>query len=146
MLVGGAPGSTAGGFKVTTLAVLLVTASAVLRRQASPECFKRRLMPEALTNAATIVVLYFTLFFVGGAVICGLEDISLMEALFETASAIGTVGLTLGATPTLGTASKLILIFLMYFGRVGGLTLIYAMLSGKNHPSAMMPQEKVTVS
>ena len=146
MLVGGAPGSTAGGFKVTTLAVLLVTASAVLRRQASPECFKRRLMPEALTNAATIVVLYFTLFFVGGAVICGLENISLMEALFETASAIGTVGLTLGATPTLGTASKLILIFLMYFGRVGGLTLIYAMLSGKNHPSAMMPQEKVTVS
>lgn len=75
-----------------------------------------------------------------------MEDITLMEALFETASAVGTVGLTLGATPTLGTMSKLILIFLMYFGRVGGLTLIYAMLSGKNRQTSLYPQEKVTVS
>ena len=97
-------------------------------------------------NAATIVLLYFTLFFTGGAAICAMEDITLMEALFETASAVGTVGLTLGATPTLGTMSKLILIFLMYFGRVGGLTLIYAMLSGKNRQTSMYPQEKVTVS
>lgn len=146
MLVGGAPGSTAGGFKVTTLAVLVLTASAILRRQSAPECFGRRLMPEALMNAATIVLLYFTLFFTGGAAICAMEDITLMEALFETASAVGTVGLTLGATPTLGTISKLILIFLMYFGRVGGLTLIYAMLSGKNRQTSMYPQEKVTVS
>lgn len=84
-------------------------------------------MPEALTNAMTIVLMYLILFFAGGAIICGLEGIPLMDAMFETASAIGTVGLTLGATPTLGTASKLILIFLMYFGRVGGLTLIYAL-------------------
>ena len=146
MLIGGAPGSTAGGFKVTTLSVLILTTIAVLRRQPGPECFGRRLMPEALTNAAAIFVLYFTLFFAGGAAICAMEDITLMEALFETASAIGTVGLTLGATPSLGIASKLILIFLMYFGRVGGLTLIYAMLSGKTRPAAQYPQERITLS
>ncbi len=146
MLIGGAPGSTAGGFKVTAFAVLLIAAAATLHRQAYPECFGRRLMPESLSNAAAIVILYFTLFFAGGAVICGLEDLPLMDALFESASAIGTVGLSLGATPTLGTASKLILIFLMYFGRVGGLTLIYAMLASKKPPASMLPQEKVIVS
>ena len=117
MLIGGAPGSTAGGFKVTALAVLFVNASAVLRHRSCTQCYGRRLMPEALTNAMTIVLMYLILFFAGGAIICGLEGIPLMDAMFETASAIGTVGLTLGATPTLGTASKLILIFLMYFGR-----------------------------
>ena len=146
MLIGGAPGSTAGGFKVTAFAVLLIAAAATLHRQAYPECFGRRLMPESLSNAAAIVILYFTLFFAGGAVICGLEDLPLMDALFESASAIGTVGLSLGATPTLGTASKLILIFLMYFGRVGGLTLIYAMLASEKPPASMLPQEKVIVS
>lgn len=146
MLIGGAPGSTAGGFKVTALAVLFVNASAVLRHRSCTQCYGRRLMPEALTNAMTIVLMYLILFFAGGAIICGLEGIPLMDAMFETASAIGTVGLTLGATPTLGTASKLILIFLMYFGRVGGLTLIYALLANKPQPASMPPQERVTVS
>ena len=146
MLIGGAPGSTAGGFKVTALAVLFVNASAVLRHRSCTQCYGRRLMPEALTNAMTIVLMYLILFFAGGAIICGLEGIPLMDAMFETASAIGTVGLTLGATPTLGTASKLILIFLMYFGRVGGLTLIYALLANKPQPDSMPPQERVTVS
>lgn len=145
MLIGGAPGSTAGGFKVTTLAVLLLNIVAVLGNRTTTQCYGRRLMPDALASAMTIMLLYFILFLTGGVIICGLEEIPLMTALFETASAIGTVGLSLGVTPGLGTASRLILIFLMYFGRVGGLTLIYAMLSQKAHPSSMMPQEKVTV-
>lgn len=145
MLTGGAPGSTAGGFKVTTLAVLFLNLTAVLGRRSTAQCYGRRLMPDALANAMTILLLYLFLFLTGGVIICGLEGISLMTALFETASAIGTVGLSLGATPTLGTPSRMILIFLMYFGRVGGLTLIYAMLSSKPHPASMMPQEKVTV-
>ena len=66
-------------------------------------------------------------------------------ALFETASALGTVGLTLGVTPGLGGVSRLILIFLMYFGRVGGLTLIYAVLPDSGAAPAQLPQERVTV-
>ena len=69
----------------------------------------------------------------------------LLAALFETASAIGTVGLTLGLTPELGAVSRWILIFLMYFGRVGGLTLIYAVLPESAPVPAQMPQERITV-
>ena len=92
MLAGGSPGSTAGGFKTTTLAVLF-----------------------------------------------------LMSALFEAASAIGTVGLTLGVTTELSSFGQLILIFLMYFGRVGGLTMIYAMTARPGGPASQYPQEQVTV-
>ena len=77
--------------------------------------------------------------------ICSLEDIPLLTALFETASAIGTVGLTLGITPELGDASHIILILLMYFGRVGGLTMIYALHGDQVPVMAQMPKEKITV-
>lgn len=73
--------------------------------------------------------MYVTLFLVGGMMISGIEEIPLITALFETASAIGTVGLSLGITPALGIASHMILICLMFFGRVGGLTLIFAAIS-----------------
>ena len=72
-------------------------------------------------------------------------EIPLMQALFEAASAIGTVGLSLGATAEASEASRLILIFLMYFGRVGGLTMIYAMAASSNGASSQYPQEQVTV-
>ena len=68
-----------------------------------------------------------------------------MQALFECASAIGTVGLSLGMTPDLGGVSKVILIFLMYLGRVGGLTLVFAIWTGGAMAPAQLPQEKVTV-
>ena len=78
-------------------------------------------------------------------VICRTEDIPLMTALFETASAIGTVGLSLGITPDLGLVSHIILICLMFFGRVGGLTLIFATISEKKPNGSKYPQEKITV-
>lgn len=74
--------------------------------------------------------MYVALFMLGSIVICQLEDVPIMPAMFETASAIGTVGLSLGITPGLCTVSKVVLISLMYFGRVGGLTLIFAAASG----------------
>ena len=85
------------------------------------------------------------LFLGGGAVICRLEGIPLLTALFETASAIGTVGLSLGVTPELGQISRMILIVLMYFGRVGGLTMVFAAASGRRANPARYPQEKITV-
>ena len=138
MLIGGSPGSTAGGMKTTTVAVLFC-------KKESAHFFRRRISDETVKNAATIMLMYIVLFLAGGMVISRIEEVPLVSALFETASAIGTVGLTVGITPKLGTVSHLILVSLMFFGRVGGLTLIFAALSEKRVPSAKLPQEKITV-
>ena len=145
MLVGGSPGSTAGGMKTTTLAVLLSTAVSVFRRRAHTHFFGRRVNDDAIQNAATILMLYIVLFLTGGFLISRIESLPLLACLYETASAIGTVGLTLGITPDLGIVSQSILIILMYIGRVGGLTLIFSALSGNQGNTARLPQEKITV-
>ncbi len=145
MLIGGAPGSTAGGMKVTTVAVLYAASACAFRRKEDTEMFHRRIEVSTVRNAAAIVVLYFSLFFTGGLVISLYEHLPLVDCLYETASAIGTVGLTLSLTPSLGLLSRFILIGLMFFGRVGGLTLIYAALSGSRPNLSKLPQEKITV-
>ena len=93
--------------------------------------------------------LFFTLYLVlsltGAFVISTVETLPLSECLFETTSAIATVGLSLGLTPHLGIVSQGILIFLMFIGRVGGLTMIYAALSGSKSSAARLPQERITV-
>lgn len=144
MLAGGSSGSTAGGIKITTLAVLVLTARSVFLQKDSTQAFGRRLPPDVLRNAVTIFVLYLLLFLSGGIAISCLDGVPLLCALFESASAIATVGLSLGLTPELSTASHLILIFLMYCGRVGGLTLIFAVIHSERVP-AQMPQERITV-
>ncbi|WP_290912293.1 potassium transporter TrkG [Eubacterium sp.] len=145
MLIGGSPGSTAGGLKTTTMAVLILNAFACFKRKENVCAFGRRIDDSVIKNAATIVMMYITLFFIGGVSICTIEKLPLVASLFETASAIGTVGLTLGITPKLSLASQLILIVLMYLGRVGGLTLIYATLSVKKQINAKLPLDKITV-
>lgn len=144
MLIGGSPGSTAGGMKTTTFAVLILNMVATFRQKEDIEIFGRRLDSHAIKNAATIVALYIIFFFIGGIAISSIEHLPLLDCLFETASAVGTVGLTLGITPTLGISSQLILILLMFFGRVGGLTLIYAAISVKQN-GVKLPLEKITV-
>ena len=144
MIIGGSPGSTAGGFKTTTLAVLLLTVRSVFRRKESTQCFGRRLPHEVVRSAVAIFMLYLLAFLLGGALLCTIDGVSMMAALFETGSAIGTVGLSLGITAQLSVASRFVLIFLMYFGRVGCLTLVYAVISGSTTP-AQLPQEKITV-
>ena len=145
MLIGGSPGSTAGGMKTTTVSVLFANAKAVFRRKEETDLFGRRIANETIRTAATILILYVALFFCGGVLMSIAEGIPLLVCLFETASAIGTVGLTLGITPQLGFLSRILLIFLMFFGRVGGLTLIFATVSGTNKYFSKLPQEKITV-
>ncbi len=144
MLIGGSPGSTAGGMKTTTAAVMIFSALAVFRQKDSAECFGRRIGENTVKTAGTIFLMYITLFLFGGLAISRIEGIALGDCLFETASAIGTVGLSLGITPELSGVSRIILILLMFFGRVGGLTLIFAAVSGKDHASKL-PPEKITV-
>ena len=145
MLIGGSPGSTAGGMKTTTLAVLLANAVATFRQRDSAQFFGRRVDCSAVKTAATILMMYLVLFFGGAVFISAYENLSLSTCLYETASAVGTVGLTLGITPQLHMTSQMVLIMLMYLGRVGGLTLIYAAFSGKKATGAKMPKEKIMI-
>ena len=145
MLIGGSPGSTAGGMKTTTAAVLIACAVAVFRRRENGRLFGRRIADDTVKNALTVFLLYISLFLLGGMVISLVEGLPILTCLFETASAIGTVGLTLGITPGLHLVSKLILISLMFLGRVGGLTLIFATLSANKNTLSRLPLEKITV-
>ena len=145
MLIGGSPGSTAGGMKTTTFSVLILNAIATFRSQENAGAFGRRLEYHVIKNAATIARLYFALCFGGGLAISVYEDLPLLDCLYEAASAVGTVGLTLGITPGLHVFSQTVLIILMYLGRVGGLTLIYAVFSGRSKGNAKLPLEKISV-
>ena len=145
MLTGGSPGSTAGGMKTTTVAVLFLSAVSVCKRRETVRCFGRRIDADALRSAAAILLMYLSLFMLGGLAISLLEDLPVLTCLFEAASAIGTVGLTLGITPGLCAASRFILMGLMFFGRVGGMTLIFAAASGKRAYVSRLPKEKITV-
>lgn len=144
MLIGGSPGSTAGGMKTTTFAVLLANMWATFRRREDAEFFGRRIDGSAVKNAATIAGMYLTLFFLGAFVIATAEQLPMSVCLYETASAVATVGLTLGITPQLGILSQGVLIALMFLGRVGGLTLIYAAF-GSSPAHSRLPQEKIAI-
>ena len=145
MLTGGSSGSTAGGMKTGTLAVLLASAVSVFKRREDACLFGRRISSDTIKSAAAIAIMYLLLF--SGSAICMsiIEQLPLSACLFECSSAIATVGLSLGITPELGGISRIILIFLMYFGRVGGLTLIYATLPADRFYASRLPLEKISV-
>ena len=145
MLIGGSPGSTAGGLKTTTIAVLFTTAISTFRRRENANIFGRRIDDDVVKNATTISLMYITLCCTGGLIISVSEGLPMITCLFGTASAVGTVGLSLGITPELKLLSRVVLILLMFFGRVGGLTLIFAALSGVQKKVSKLPKEKITV-
>lgn len=145
MLIGGSPGSTAGGMKTTTVAVLLAHTIAVFRRREDVNFFGRRLFENVIRYASAIFILYLILFLTGGCMISRIEGLPLLTCLFECASAVGTVGLSLGITGEVGAVSRVILICLMFIGRVGGLTLIFAATSGTNNSRSRYPKGKITV-
>ncbi len=145
MIFGGSPGSTAGGIKTTTVAVLIAACIATFGKREEVRLFNRSISEETVKYAITIFMMYIISFSVGGALISNIEGVPLMSGLFEAASAIGTVGLSLGITPGLGAASKAILMGLMFLGRVGGLTLVFAAMSGGHRISSKLPKEKITV-
>ena len=145
MVIGGAPGSTAGGMKNTTFAVLIACAIAVFQKRKDAHYFGRRLPTDTIKDAVAIFLLYMATFLVGGMLISLAENLPLVTCLFESASAVGTVGLTLGITPSLGTVSKIVLMTEMFFGRVGGLTLIFATIPAAKNVLSRLPEEKIAV-
>ena len=145
MLIGGSPGSTAGGMKTTTIAVLILSMLSVFGRREHVEVFDRRVASETVKYAAAVLLMYLVFCLGGGILISSIEQLPMLECIFETGSAIGTVGLTLGLTPDLSLASHIILTVLMYFGRVGGLTVVFAAISGTKPNVSKAPKEKITV-
>ena len=144
MLIGGCSGSTAGGMKTSTVAVLFLSALSVFRRKNDVECFNRRIAADTIRTAGAVLFMYISLFLSTGIAVSHIESLPLTSCMFETGSALGTAGLTLGITTSLSLPSHIILMILMFAGRVGGLTLIYAAFASNNDVSRL-PQEKVTV-
>lgn len=145
MLIGGAPGSTAGGMKITTVAILFFTMISVFKREKTPAVFRRRITTEAVAGAVAVFMLDIILTLFGAMAISKIENIDFMKTLFESASAVATVGLSMGITPTLCKISKIILILLMYTGRVGGLTLVFAAISRKSLDNKHYPADNIAV-
>lgn len=143
MLIGGSPGSTAGGMKTTTLAVLGVSVFNTFKRKKTAEIFGRRLQDSVTRIAVCICMLYLFFSISFAMIISTVEGIPFINCLFETASAIATVGLTTGITSSLGTFSSILLTILMLFGRVGSMTMLLAFSTYNTRAQALKPLEKI---
>ena len=146
MITGGSPGSTAGGIKTTTLAVIIISTIAGASNHENSVIFKKKIAAESIKQAHMIATTYIIFAVVSTCLICAFEPhIPLSDILFEVASAIGTVGLTTGITPTLSEASKIVLIILMYAGRLGAMTLMLVLSERHSKVPLDRPSEKVIV-
>ena len=131
MLIGGSSGSTAGGLKTVTFVVLLMFLWNRMRGRHTVSVFHRTISNDHVLNAITIFMLMVLLAFAGATIICATSPVGFADSLYETVSAIGTVGLTAGATPRLSLVSKFMIMLFMYFGRVGLLTISFGFLKNK---------------
>ena len=145
MHVGGSPGSTAGGVKTTTWAVLVLYAVSYVKNRPSFGMFGRRLDPACLHRASVVLALNLLLPLFASMLIAGLEPIPLTDVLFEAFSAIGTVGMTTGITRALGPVSRVALMLLMYLGRVGSVSFAFALAERKAPPRVTNPVEQITI-
>lgn len=145
MFIGGSPGSTAGGVKTTTMAVFLFSTVRLARNQESVVVFKRRIDDRIVRQAGAVVCVYLAVVVLGTALICALEPAGMREVTYEVVSAIATVGLTMNLTPLLCWGSKLILIFLMFAGRLGGLSIFMALAEKTENALLERPVEKILI-
>lgn len=149
MFIGGSPAGTAGGIKTTTIAMLLLSCLAVVRGGKDIECFGRKITFENFRTGFAVTVLAFGIF-IGGTMLIAVfeaDSVALVDIIYETTSAIGTVGLTADLTPHLERASQVVLMLLMYTGRIGPITLALV-FAGKTDPKARLrelPGERVMV-
>jgi len=145
MFIGGCPGSTAGGIKVTTFMILMLYAFSYARPSGKTSFFGRQVEDTSLAKAASVFFTNLMLAILAALILSALQEIQLTDVLFETFSAIGTVGMTTGITRDLNTPSRVILIVLMYCGRVGSLSFAAA-LSARRAPSFVKePTEPVII-
>ena len=146
MFIGGSPGSTAGGIKTTTLAVIAISTFNGITRRQSKGIFGRRLEKDAIHKASSVVFTNMSLAIFGIIAILALQpSFDIGDVIFECVSAIGTVGMTTGITRDLSTVSRLIIAFLMFCGRVGSVSFALALMEKKAAPPVKNPREKITI-
>lgn len=146
MFIGGSPGSTAGGIKTTTLAVIAISTFNGITRRQSKGVFGRRLEKDAIHKASSVAFTNLSLAIFGVIAILAIQpNMDIGDVVFECVSAIGTVGMTTGITRDLATASRLIVAFLMFCGRVGSVSFALALMEKKAAPPVKNPREKITI-
>lgn len=146
MLVGGSSGSTAGGIKTVTVAVLMLEAWRVLRNRRDVVVFRRRISQEQISGALCIALLVTLLGVTSGVILSTIQQVPLGDALYETISAVCTVGLSTGITAGLGLGFKIMLMVLMFFGRVGIMTVGFAFMTKRPPDNAIRrPEVRVLI-
>lgn len=145
MFIGGSPGSTAGGIKTTTLFVLLMCVYSNIKQSYGVNVFGRRLQEEAIKRAGTILTINLFLALAASLVIMANQSLGFSDILFETFSAIGTVGMTTGITRDLSTFSRVVIILLMYCGRIGSLSFALAFVQNHKIAHVEQPAEAINV-
>ncbi|OQC15217.1 MAG: Ktr system potassium uptake protein B [Firmicutes bacterium ADurb.Bin080] len=145
MFIGGSSGSTAGGLKVTTFVVLLLGVFALSRNKGEISIGKRSIEQSQLLKAFTLFSLYLLTTVIFTLIIVAIEPFSLKSILFEVISAIGTVGLSTGITPVLSITSKLLIMLLIYIGRVGIITFVLAFSDTKNNSAIKKPTDRILI-
>ena len=149
MLIGGSPGSTAGGVKTTTFAVLFLSIIRLAGNREDVVVFKRRIHDRMVRQAGAVIAVYVGLVLAASMLIGMLEAgnplVQMRDVLFETVSAVSTTGLSTGITPTLTYLSKLILVVLMYTGRLGGMSLFLALADVRENSLLERPTEKILI-
>ncbi len=147
MWIGASPVSTGGGIKTTTFAMALLNLSKIIKGKERIEIFKRAIDPNAVSRAFAIMFFSFVILGVGTFTIYLIEPhLSMLKIAFECFSAFGTVGLTLGITPILTPASKMILILLMFTGRMGTITLLMVFVSRPKSRPYSYPSETIVIT
>ena len=143
MVIGGAPGSTAGGIKVTTFIALLAGTVASARQVSTTNLFKRRIEGDLVRQASAIATIYFCIASSAVVILCAIEPFSFTQICYEVISALSNVGMTMGITGSLTVASKLIISLLMYFGRVGMMSLVIALAAKRENVPITRPAENL---
>lgn len=145
MFIGGNSGSTAGGVKVTTFIVVMANLFSSAKGKKDVVMFKRKISTQIIKQSSSLIISYLVLILASTLLISAIESCSLEEVLFETVSALGTVGLSLGLSATGGVFTKIVLIFLMYSGRLGALTLFSLFIADRNDNIIDEPKGKLLV-
>ncbi|MBU3876014.1 TrkH family potassium uptake protein [Faecalicatena sp. AGMB00832] len=145
MFIGGSPGSTAGGIKTTTFVVLLIYVNANLRKEAHCNIMGRRLDDGSIRKASAVLCINLFSVILAVLIIITVQPVPVMDAAFEVISAIGTVGMSTGITRDLVTVSKIVLIFLMYCGRIGSMTFALSLRGHKTEPPIKVPTEQIMI-
>lgn len=146
MFIGGSPVGTAGGIKTVTFVVIIVSALSSIRNKEDTELFGRRLTKQAVSKAVAVTFMSFFIMFVSTVLLSAVTDASALDVIYETTSATATVGLTRNLTASLSSIGKLIIIFTMYLGRVGPISLAIAFGSKKENQNIIRnPVEEICV-